>query len=133
MGMCRDMTKEETNTGELALYRRVSLPSIPALDGIRALSVLLVILSHLGVSWASGAHGVMAFFVLSGFLITWLLLKESEAAGRISLRSFYARRTLRIFPAFYVFWITYFVLTWLGQHRTEWPAYISAFFYLSNY
>jgi peptidoglycan/LPS O-acetylase OafA/YrhL len=133
MGMFLDTAKQETNTGELALYRRVSLPSIPALDGIRALSVLLVILSHLGVSWASGAHGVMAFFVLSGFLITWLLLKESEVTGRISLRSFYARRTLRIFPAFYVFWITYVVLTWLGQHRTEWPAYISAFFYVSNY
>jgi len=125
--------QEATTTAELALYRRVALPSIPALDAIRALSVLLVILSHLGVSWASGAHGVMAFFVLSGFLITWLLLKENDETGHISLRGFYARRALRIFPAFYLFWLTYIILARLVHHPPEWAVYLSAFFYFSNY
>ena len=106
----------------------MALPSIPALDAIRALSVLLVILSHLGVSWASGAHGVMAFFVLSGFLITWLLLKENDETGHISLRGFYARRALRIFPAFYLFWLTYIILARLVHHPPEWAVYLSAFF-----
>lgn len=118
---------------EPRVYLQVLTSDIPALDGIRALSVLLVILAHLGVSWASGGHGVMMFFVLSGFLITWLLLKENEQTGHVSLRLFYARRALRIFPAFYVFWLCYVVLAWAVQHRTAWPEYLAAFFYVSNY
>jgi peptidoglycan/LPS O-acetylase OafA/YrhL len=120
-------------TTDMKLYGRVALPSIPALDGIRALSVLMVILAHLGVPGASGPHGVMAFFVLSGFLITWLLLKENDKTGAVSLRNFYMRRALRIFPAFYVFWIIYIVLAILIQGRHEWGQYIAAFFYLTNY
>lgn len=72
------------------------------LDGLRALFVFTVMAYHGGLP-VPGDLGVSAFFVLSGFLITWLLLDEQAQVGRISLRDFYARRTLRIFPAYYVF------------------------------
>ncbi len=86
---------------------------IPSLDGIRAISISLVLVSHLigtrgfPVSTTplvdTGALGVRIFFVLSGFLITVLLREEWDQTGRIALRGFYVRRTLRIFPAFYAY------------------------------
>ena len=75
---------------------------LPALDGMRALLVLVVMLYHGGLA-VPGDLGVTGFFVLSGFLITWLLLRERERTGTIWLRGFYLRRTLRIFPAYFVF------------------------------
>jgi len=69
------------------------------IEGLRAVAVVLVVLDHL-VSWPrAGFVGVDVFFVISGFLITGLLLNESEGRGRISIRSFYARRARRILPA----------------------------------
>jgi len=59
---------------------------LPGLDGLRMVAVFLVVFYHLGFPTASGGHGVLIFFVLSGFLITWLLLKEQEQFGSISLR-----------------------------------------------
>lgn len=77
---------------------------LPGLDGFRMIAVLAVMVSHAGFSsFFSARHGVAGFFVLSGFLITWLLLKEHEKEGRISFRNFYLRRSLRIFPAYYAF------------------------------
>ncbi|MGI8683192.1 MAG: acyltransferase family protein [Mycobacteriales bacterium] len=62
---------------------------LPALDGVRGLAVVAVLLFHGGVSWARGGFlGVDAFFVLSGYLITRLLVEEWTRAGRISLRAF---------------------------------------------
>lgn len=96
--------------------------SLPSLDGLRAVSIGLVLLAHLrrtagfwplrGLSVAGdlGNLGVRVFFVISGFLITHLLLKEHERTGTISLRDFYLRRTLRIFPAFYAF----LAIVWAG-------------------
>jgi len=73
---------------------------MPALDGLRALAVLAVMAYHFQVSWARGGYfGVDAFFVLSGFLITSLLLDEHRATGRIDLRAFWARRARRLLPA----------------------------------
>ncbi len=72
----------------------------PALDGIRAVAVLMVMLEHFGLPGLPGGFlGVDVFFVLSGFLITTLLLEEREATGGIRLDNFYARRALRLFPA----------------------------------
>lgn len=72
----------------------------PALDGVRAIAVVMVILSHTFVPYTGGGKtGVLVFFVLSGFLITRLLLKERETAGRVSVGNFYMRRALRLFPA----------------------------------
>ncbi|WP_406413538.1 acyltransferase [Streptomyces halstedii] len=69
-------------------------------QGLRAVAVGLVVLSHAGVSQIGGGYvGVDVFFVISGFLITSLLLRELTATGRVSVRSFYARRALRLLPA----------------------------------
>jgi peptidoglycan/LPS O-acetylase OafA/YrhL len=72
----------------------------PALDGLRGAAVLLVIAFHVfGLALPGGFVGVDLFLVLSGFLITTLLLREREATGRISLARFYGRRALRLMPA----------------------------------
>jgi peptidoglycan/LPS O-acetylase OafA/YrhL len=77
----------------------------PALDGLRATAVLLVILTHAGVPHfeQAGAVGVTVFFVLSGFLITRLLLDEHERTGRVNFRHFYAKRARRLLPALLAF------------------------------
>jgi peptidoglycan/LPS O-acetylase OafA/YrhL len=120
------------------LHANLRMPSIPALDGIRATAVLLVIMYHVSIMKAlpvvPGPLGVLGFFVLSGFLITWLLLKEEEKFGSISLKGFYRRRALRIFPAFYVFWILAVASRLLAHTEYfPWSQAWSAFFYVSNY
>lgn len=73
---------------------------IPALDGLRTLAVVAVVLYHLNLTWAQGGLlGVTIFFVLSGYLITRLLLNEVAKTGRIDLKSFWIRRIRRLFPA----------------------------------
>src|SRR5947207_9254473 len=70
------------------------------LDGLRGLAVAAVVLYHGGVSWAQGGFlGVEAFFVLSGFLITSLLVAEWRRSSSIQLRAFWARRARRLLPA----------------------------------
>jgi peptidoglycan/LPS O-acetylase OafA/YrhL len=76
---------------------------IPSLDGIRALSFLLVFVSHCGLEdVVPGGLGVTAFFFLSGYLITTLMRTEYERNGRVSLKHFWLRRSLRILPPFYL-------------------------------
>ena len=73
---------------------------LPALDGLRAVSIALVVLSHLGLEHVvPGAFGVTLFFFISGFLITRQLLGALERSGRVGLAGFYARRALRLMPA----------------------------------
>ena len=100
---------------EVALSHHSSVRSghLPSLDGLRAISIALVLLGHLSGTRNFGklnlgigdyAHlGVVVFFVISGFLITRLLLLEYEKRGSVSLKLFYARRALRLFPAAYAF------------------------------
>ncbi len=76
---------------------------IKGLDGIRAASIAMVFVSHLDLGRISpGMLGVNIFFLLSGFLITTLMIREHDARGRVSIREFYIRRTLRIFPPMYI-------------------------------
>jgi peptidoglycan/LPS O-acetylase OafA/YrhL len=106
---------------------------IPALDGLRAVSVFLVIFYHFGFTWVPGHYGVVMFFVLSGFLITWILLHENDTTGTVSLRQFYWRRLLRIFPAFYAFWFLCIGVLLIQQREINWLHSWSAFTYWSNY
>ncbi|MGY1624185.1 acyltransferase family protein [Geodermatophilus sp. SYSU D00965] len=72
----------------------------PDIEGLRAVAVSLVVLYHAGVPWLSGGYvGVDVFFVVSGFLMTSLILRELTQTGRVDLRSFYARRIRRLLPA----------------------------------
>ena len=90
----------------------------PALDGLRALSVGLVYFFHAAphrTGFLSGWEGVTIFFLLSGFLITTLLLREHEDTGRISLAAFYIRRVFRIFPLyFFVLGVHYLLIVGMG-------------------
>ena len=89
--------KAENISGELTMGYQ------PALDGLRALSVIAVILYHADVAWLPGGFlGVEVFFVVSGFLITSLMIEERAASGRVSLRTFWARRARRLLPALFV-------------------------------
>ena len=91
--------------------RFVETRHFPALDGLRGLSILAVIWHHaVDPAGIWGYFGVSLFFAISGFLITTLLLRERAATGRISLRNFYMRRTLRIFPLYYAVVALYVVV-----------------------
>ncbi|GGU19679.1 acyltransferase family protein [Lentzea flava] len=94
----------------------MAMRRFPALDGLRAFAAVIVVFFHFGGAewkWLSGWVGVYLFFVLSGFLITTLLLREQDTKGRISLKNFYIRRVFRIMPPYFVIF-----------------AFIMAFFYL---
>src|SRR5262245_31240578 len=79
--------------------RRVGIPHLPALDGLRGLAVIGVLLFHDNQRLKGGYLGVDLFFVLSGYLITSLLLAEFSATARIDLKAFWVRRARRLFPA----------------------------------
>ena len=73
---------------------------IEGLDGIRALAIVAVLVFHLNAPWLPGGFlGVDVFFVVSGFLITTLLVREHERSGRIAFRDFWVRRARRLLPA----------------------------------
>ena len=95
----------DTETDRPAVTAPSSFPSMgyqPSLDGLRALSVGVVLLYHAGFSWMHGGFfGVEVFFVVSGFLITSLLLDETDRDGQVSFRQFWLRRARRLFPALY--------------------------------
>src|SRR5215204_4828380 len=76
---------------------------MPGLDGLRALAVVAVLLYHADVAWAPGGFlGVDVFFVISGYLITSLLLAEWAARGRVDLKAFWLGRARRLLPALFV-------------------------------
>ncbi|HWA00379.1 MAG TPA: acyltransferase [Caulobacterales bacterium] len=107
---------------------------LPALDGLRAISVLLVMISHAGLGHVvPGGLGVTVFFFISGFLITRLLLEEHDANGRISFRRFYARRFLRLGPALVVY-VLLASLAIVAVGGAFWMQDIAAaLFYYANY
>jgi peptidoglycan/LPS O-acetylase OafA/YrhL len=88
---------------------------IPSLDGIRALSVLIVVVSHAGLGdLVPGGLGVTIFFFLSGYLITTLMLAENERTGKINIFNFYARRIFRLMPPLFVTLAIAYGLTYAG-------------------
>jgi len=112
---------------------------IPSLDGIRAIAVTLVLACHYGNDFGIpdffnvGDLGVRIFFVISGFLITNLLLKELNRTGGIDLKRFYFRRTLRIFPAFYFYLGVMLLLSALELNHLTFRGALPALTYTSNY
>jgi peptidoglycan/LPS O-acetylase OafA/YrhL len=84
---------------------------VPALDGLRGVAILLVICNHYFGLLGGGYMGVQLFFVLSGFLITSILMEEMHRTGIVNLRQFYARRARRLFPALFVLLIVYLGVT----------------------
>ena len=127
-----------TAKGHASVEHRMS-----SLDGLRAVSILMVLLGHLSgtrnfrsvdLGIGNYAHlGVTVFFVISGFLITSLLISEQEATGGISLKLFYLRRTLRIFPASYTYLIVLTALCAVGLITVPRVSMICAFTYTINY
>jgi peptidoglycan/LPS O-acetylase OafA/YrhL len=108
---------------------------VPALDGLRAIAILMVLVFHAHGPIAHGGFvGVDVFFVLSGFLITSLLLAERDATGGIDLRAFYRRRLLRLTPPLFAMLAVYLViapLAWPRGHHVA-SALVSAL-YLADY
>ncbi|CAB4583650.1 unannotated protein [freshwater metagenome] len=91
---------------------------IPAIDGLRAVAVIAVMLYHLGFSWLPGGFlGVDLFFVISGYVITRLLLDSIQRSGGLDLRGFYAGRIRRLLPAliFMIFSTALFVGVWAPE------------------
>lgn len=96
-------------------HQGVGEARIDALDGLRALAVVAVLLFHLDLTWMSGGFlGVSLFFTLSGFLITRLLLAESRSTGRVALGAFWSRRLRRLSPASIVVLGAILVLSLVG-------------------
>lgn len=108
---------------------------LPSLDGLRAISFLLVFLAHAGVPDVPGGFGVTIFFFLSGYLITTRLRLEHEARGEVSLKQFYLRRALRILPPFYLVLVLAGLAAWLGvvPGGVRGRAVLAQVLHLSNY
>jgi len=113
------------------------VPYLPGLDGMRALAVVAVMVYHANPDWLPGGFlGVEIFFVISGYLITLLLISERERTYRISLRQFWLRRARRLLPALFTMmaivigWTALFKYEALGQLRGD---VIAGTFYVSNY
>ncbi|MFE3515612.1 acyltransferase family protein [Streptomyces sp. NPDC059166] len=95
------------------------------IQGLRALAVTMVVLSHAGVGPVAGGYaGVDVFFVVSGFLITSQLLRELSATGRMSVGGFYARRALRLLPAATVVIVVTLAGSWLFLSKVRFQEYV---------
>lgn len=115
---------------------------LPSLDGMRAISILMVLGAHsytartgqvTPFSYYFGRLGVFIFFVISGLLITWLLIREREATGAISLKNFYIRRFLRILPVFWLLVLTVSLLKSLHVIGISWLDILRALTFTHNY
>jgi len=120
-----------------------SFGKVPGFDGLRAIALLIIFVAHMNVILPiptllvipGATVSLDAFFVLSGFLITSLLLREQFKEGRIGIGPFYRRRVIRLLPALYIVVLAtalfaYFSHQWL---KTEVPSIFSVVFYYANY
>jgi peptidoglycan/LPS O-acetylase OafA/YrhL len=143
------LTRDQTSAGQSTT--QAVLPAkeesrIPFLDGLRAYSILVVLLYHtnernhwlnpnslLAPVLIDGQLGVRIFFVISGFLITSLLLRELDRTNQISIRGFFERRIARIFPAFYLYIVVVLVGTTLGLVSVSWVLIASSATFTQNF
>jgi peptidoglycan/LPS O-acetylase OafA/YrhL len=126
-------TKEQRTTIEQPLKNKY----ITGLDGLRAIAVLAVIAYHLNFDWAAGGLlGVTVFFVLSGYLITDILIAEFVTSDRINFKNFWIRRARRLLPAIFsmllvvITWVTIFDQSMLDQLEED---TVAAILYVSNW
>ena len=107
---------------------------IPALDGLRAVSILLVFFSHQGYEdLIPGGLGVTAFFFISGFLITNLLCAEYQKTNRLDFKGFFIRRLLRLYPALLFVLVLFSAFLLATGQRIAAAEVVAALFYFENY
>ena len=130
-------TQTEQGTPAWGTRRGPTVPYIPGLDGLRALAVIAVIVYHADSRWLGGGFlGVEVFFVISGYLITLLLVAERERTGSISLGNFWMRRARRLLPALWLLltllavWCAIWERDRLGMLRGD---TLGGFFYGANW
>ena len=124
-------------SGEFVRAHISRVPYLPGLDGMRAIAVVAVMVYHANSSWLPGGFlGVEMFFVISGYLITLLLIAERERTYRISLSNFWMRRARRLLPAMFLLvglltvWTALFERDALGQLRGD---VLAGLLYVSNF
>jgi peptidoglycan/LPS O-acetylase OafA/YrhL len=135
--------KASPNPGNIALEAFPPISNhLPSLDGIRALSILLVLFDHGALLFGFknellakyyGHLGVSIFFVISGLLITWLMIREFESIGALSLRNFYIRRALRILPVFWLLLLSVTILRATHVISIRWMDILRALTFTHNY
>jgi peptidoglycan/LPS O-acetylase OafA/YrhL len=107
---------------------------IPAIDGMRAIAIGLVVASHFGAEhFVPGGFGVTLFFFISGYLITGLLIQEESTAGKIAISSFYVRRFLRLGPALITMIVAVSLVYFLLYGTVDGKQILSGLFYYANY
>lgn len=102
------------------------------LDALRALAVLLVVFSHAGLTFVPGGSGVTIFFVISGFIITHLLIRERETTGSFNLAGFYARRFLKILPPLILIIIIPSLVWWASGRPLDPLDFLGQIFFFFN-
>ncbi|MBC3886155.1 acyltransferase family protein [Undibacterium griseum] len=107
---------------------------LQALDGLRAVSILLVLISH---AWLGhivpGGLGVTIFFFISGFIITRLMIREWDKNGVMNIKKFYLRRFFRLLPALLVFVAIALLVMYAAHVEWRWVELFAVFFYFANY
>lgn len=103
------------------------------IDALRAYAVLIVVISHAGLGHVvPGGSGVTLFFAISGFIITFLLLKERDRTGKFDWRGFYFRRAMKIFPPLIAI-VALPTLTYSFWHQINWQDFAGQIFFLFNW
>lgn len=118
MSGIREIVPDAVQPDTRAARRRAAAEHFAGVDGARGIAIVSVLLYHTG--WSSrGLFGVDVFFVISGFLITFLLIKEAEAKGRIRFGRFYARRAKRLLPGLAITLLAVLLILWWAGSLQE--------------